>query len=151
MSRHEVTRTFQENCVHDPVGAFFLPPSRGVVEHLIIKDPQQVTQLGGLYGTPLHASELGGHFEISQLLTAHGAEVNLRCADNWTPLHIASYAGNLEIGRWLLDNGADVNSQEKYGRTPLHLATSCGHLQACRVLLERHINPFSLGIGAWTP
>ena len=111
---------------------------RGVVEHLIIKDPQQVTQLGGLYGTPLHASVLGGHFEISQLLTAHGADVNLRCADNWTPLHIASYEGHLEIGRWLLDNGADVNSQEKSGWTPLHLAALYGHLQVCQVLLERH-------------
>ena len=111
---------------------------RGVVERLITKDPQQVTQLGGLYGTSLHASVLGGHIEICQLLTAHGADLNSRCADNWTPLHIASYEGHLEIGRWLLDYGADVNSQEKYGRTPLHLAASSGRLQACRVLLERH-------------
>ena len=111
---------------------------RGVVERLITKDPQQVTQLGGLYGTSLHASVLGGHIEICQLLTAHGADLNSRCADNWTPLHIASYEGHLEIGRWLLDYGADVNSQEKRGRTPLHLAASYGRLQACRVLLERH-------------
>ena len=110
----------------------------GVVEHLITKDPQQVTQLGGLYGTPLHASVLGGHFEISQMFTAHGADLNLRCADNWTPLHIASYKGHLEIGRWLLDYGADVNSQERHGWTPLHLAAYHGHLQACQVLLERH-------------
>ena len=110
----------------------------GVVERLITKDPQQVTQLGGLYGTPLHASVLGGHIEICQLLTAHGADLNLRCADNWTPLHIASYEGHLEIGRWLLDYGADVNSQEKRGWTPLHLAASHGHHQLCRVLLERH-------------
>ena len=111
---------------------------QSVVERLIIKNPQQVTQLAGLYGTPLHASVLGGRIEISQLLTACGADLNLRCADNWTPLHIASYEGHLEIGRWLLDNGADVNSLEKRGRTPLHLAALRGRLQACRVLLERH-------------
>ena len=110
----------------------------GAVERLIIKDPQQVTQLGGLYGTPLHASVLGGHIDISRLLTAHGADVNLRCADNWTPLHIASNDGHHEIGRWLLDYGADMNSREKRGWTPLHLAALYGHLQVCRVLLERH-------------
>ena len=64
---------------------------RGLVERLIIKHPQQVNHFGGLYGTPLHASVLGGHIEVAQLLFAHGADINSRSADNWTPLHIASY------------------------------------------------------------
>jgi hypothetical protein len=67
----------------------------GLVERLIIKHPQQVTQLGGLYGTPLHASVCGGHIAIFQLLFAHGADINSLCGDNYTPLHVASYFGHL--------------------------------------------------------
>jgi hypothetical protein len=56
-----------------------------LVGRLITKHSEQVNQLGGYYGTPLHASALGGHIEVSQLLVAHGADINSRCADNWTP------------------------------------------------------------------
>ena len=109
---------------------------RGLVERLIAKDPQQLTQLGGLYGTALHASVLGGHIEISQLLFAHGADVNSRCKHNWTPLHVAVDFGHLEVARWLLNRGADVNSQERRGWTPLHFARN--NLEACRMLLEHN-------------
>jgi ankyrin repeat protein len=107
---------------------------RGLVKHLIIRDPQHVTQLGGLYGTPLHASILGGYFEISQLLLEHGADINSRCGDNWTPLHLALNTGQLESTKWLLNHGADVNSKTKGGWAPLHLAGN--DLEACRMLLE---------------
>jgi ankyrin repeat protein len=110
----------------------------GLVERLIIKDPRQVTQLGGSYGTPLHASVLGRHFEVSQLLFAHGADINSRCADSLTPLHLASYGGHFKIAEWLLNHGADVNSQTEDGWTPLQLAASRGHLKACQVLLEHN-------------
>ena len=107
----------------------------GLVERLIIKDPQQVTQLGGIYGTPLHASVLGGHIEISRVLFAHGADINSRCGDNWTPLHVALDFKRLEIAKWLLNHGADVNSQNKQGLTPLHFARD---VEACRILLEHN-------------
>jgi hypothetical protein len=57
---------------------------RDLAKRLAIKHPQHVNQLGGYLGTPLHASLYGGHFEISQLLLAHGADINFRCGDNWT-------------------------------------------------------------------
>ncbi len=109
---------------------------RGLVERLVIKHPQQVNDLGGRYGTPLHASVLGGHIEVAQLLFAHGADINSRCAENWTPLHLASQEGHLEIGKLLLNLGADVNFQEMGGWTPLHFAASKGHLEVARLLLE---------------
>jgi ankyrin repeat protein len=109
-----------------------------LVGRLIIKDLRQVTQLGGLYGTPLHASVLGGHIKVVQLLFAHGADLNSRCADKWTPLHIASVKGHLEIGKWLLDHGADANSQDNLGSTPLHFAVSRNQLKACRMLLQHN-------------
>jgi ankyrin repeat protein len=111
----------------------------GLVERLIIKHPQQVTQLGGLYGTPLHASVSEGHIGVSQLLLMHGADINSRCADNWTPLHTALYAGRLETAKWLLNHGADVNSQDKHFWTPLHFSADTGHVEACRMLLEHNV------------
>ena len=120
----------------------------GVVERLIIKDPQQVTQLGGLYGTPLHASVLGGHIEISQVLFAHGADVNSRCGDDWTPLHVALDFRHLEIAKWLLDHGADVNSQNNGGLTPLHFAHD---FEACRMLLEHNADVDSRSKDGYTP
>jgi hypothetical protein len=107
----------------------------GLVERLI-KDSQQVNEWGGYYGTPLHASVVGGHMEVSQLLFTHGADINSRCADNYTPLHHASITGHLRIVKWLLDHGADVSPKEKRGSTPLHFAVDGGHLDVCRVLLK---------------
>jgi hypothetical protein len=109
----------------------------GLVERLI-KDSQQVNEWGGFLGTPLHASVLEGHFEVSQLLFAHGADINSRCADNYTPLHYASTNGHLRIVKWLLDHGTDVNPKEKRGWTPLHIAAKYGHLETCRTLVKRN-------------
>jgi hypothetical protein len=123
----------------------------GLVERLIIKDPQQVNQLGGYFGTPLHASVLAGHTEVSQLLVEHGANTNSRCADNHTPLHHASTRGHLGIAKSLLDHGADVNPKLKSGDTPLHFAASDGHLEVCRILLESNADVNSRNDGGLTP
>ena len=121
----------------------------GLVERLIVKDPQHVNQLGGVLGTPLHASVLGGHVEVFQLLLAHGADINSRCGDNWTPLHVALDIGHLEIAKWLLNRGADVNSKEKRGWTPLHFASK--NLEACRTLLEHNAVVDSRSNDGYTP
>ena len=102
----------------------------------LIEDSQQVNQFGGYYGTPLHASALEGHIEVSQLLFAHGADINSRCADEYTPLHYASIRGHLRIVTWLLGHGAEVNPKARRGWTPLHCAADGGHLDVCRILLK---------------
>jgi ankyrin repeat protein len=133
----------------------------GLVERLIIKHSRQVNQLGGIYGTPLHASVRGGHIAIFQLLFAHGADINSLCGDNFTPLHVASEFGHVEIVKWLLDHGADVNPQEERGWTPLHFAAARGHIEVCRILLERNAKvdprnsdgatPFLIALGKGHP
>ena len=117
----------------------------GLVERLIIKHPQEVNQLGGSHGTPLHASVLGGHFKVSQLLFAHGADIDPRNVAGYTPLHVASYQGHFKILEWLLNHGADMNAKETGGWTALHFAAWNGHHKACRILLERNaeVNPRS--------
>ena len=124
---------------------------RSLVERLILKDSQQVNDLGGFYGTPLHASVLGGHIDLAQFLITHGANVNSRCGDNYTPLHVASFKGHLKIGKWLLNNGAEVNSKEKRGETPLHFAAKNGHVEVCRILLERNAEVNSRNNDGFTP
>ena len=121
----------------------------GLVERLIIKNPQHVNQLGGVLGTPLHASLHGGHIEVFKLLLAHGADVNLCSGDNWSPLHVAINTRHLEIAKWLLNRGADVNSQENAGRTPLHFAST--DLEACRMLLEHNAEVDLRSNNGYTP
>jgi hypothetical protein len=56
---------------------------RGLVQHLISKRPQDVNARGD-YGTPLHAALAEGHLEVSHLLLANGAEVDIWGADHHT-------------------------------------------------------------------
>jgi len=109
----------------------------GLVERLIAKHPEHVNHWCGDYGSPLHASVLGGHIEVSQLLVACGADINshFEMQDNWTPLHIASREGHLKIVKWLLDCGADANFKTNLGCTPPHFAAAFGHLDIARILL----------------
>ena len=63
---------------------------RSLVKRITAKHPQLVNQFDRTFGTPLHASVLGGgHIEVSQCLFEHGADINSRTTYNWTPLHLA--------------------------------------------------------------
>jgi ankyrin repeat protein len=123
----------------------------GLVACLISRPTQQANHLGGQYGTPLHVSVVGGHIEVSQLLLAHGTNINSHCEHNWTPLHDVSRLGHVKIAKWLLSHGADMNSREKNGQTPLYLASSHRHLEACRILLEHNAEVDSQDIDGSTP
>ena len=123
----------------------------GLVERLVVKQPQQVHLLGGHCGTPLHASVYGGHIEVAQLLLAHGADINSRSALDLTPLHITSEMGYLKIVKWLLNNGANVNSQDVRGHVPLHFSVSAGHLDVCRMLLKHGAGVNTRGNTGSTP
>ena len=97
---------------------YFAAKSRfyGLVERLIMRNPQQVNHLGSQDGTPLHGSVIGGHSQVAQLLFAHGADINSRCVyRDRTPLHSALQEGLPEIAKWLLDHGPDVNVQSNDG------------------------------------
>jgi len=112
-----------------------------LVEHLVIRHPEDVNAMGGKYGTPLHASAGEGHVEIVLLLLKH-LPVDIR---SWprqrSPLHNAAVEGHVEVGRLLLNHGADVNAQQTNGRTALHLAALYGHLEFIRLLLDHSANP----------
>ena len=124
---------------------------RGLVERLLTKDSQHINQLGGYYGTALHASVSEGHIEVLRLLFAYGANLNSRCADDHTPLHIASTTGDLRAVKFLLDHGADVDAKLKSGFTPLHFAARNGYLEVCQILLERNAEVNYRDDAGWTP
>ena len=123
----------------------------GLVGRLISQHSQQINHFSGLFGTPLHASVVGGHIAVSQLLFEHGADINSRGLENWTPLHVASRLGHVNIAKWLLSHGADVNSKEEDGCTPLYVAASCRQLESCRILLEHNAQVNSADNDGRTP
>lgn len=70
---------------------------------------------------PLHNACSYGHYEVTELLVKHGANVDV--ADLWkfTPLHEASAKGKFEIVKLLLKHGADPTKKNRDGATPLDL------------------------------
>ena len=91
-----------------------------LVEHLVVKYPQDVNTRGGKYGTPLVAALAGRHFQIARHLFHNGAHVDVRNGDESTPFHLATWYGDLEMVQLLLGYKANVNNRNSEGRTPIH-------------------------------
>jgi ankyrin repeat protein len=109
-----------------------------LAERLIMKNPEQVNQRGGLTLFPLPAALSKKHFRVANLLYTHGAVVDVRDDNKYTLLYPASCSGQVDIMRWLLDHGADTNAVDNYGFTPLSGAADGMRFEAVQVLLERN-------------
>ena len=94
-----------------------------LVEHLIVKHPQQVNAIGGRYVTPLVAALAGRHFQTAELLHQNGAHVNVHGNDGDTALCSAAWYGDLEMVQVLLNLEADVNDRGLNNWTPIHNAS----------------------------
>ena len=95
-----------------------------LVEHLVVKYPQQVNAIGGCYMTPLVAALAGRHFQIAKLLHHNGAHVNVHGNRGETPLCSAAYYGDVEMVQVLLLNlKVDVNVRGLDSWTALHDAS----------------------------
>jgi hypothetical protein len=108
-----------------------------LVEHLIVKRPEQVNARGGREMTPMHAAASGGHDNVLRLLQGYGADVGIRNKYGESPLHGASWSGKIGAGQCLLDLGADINARNEDGWTPLFHAVFHGYTEFARMLLER--------------
>eukprot|EP00638_Chattonella_subsalsa_P012803 CAMPEP_0117807434 /NCGR_PEP_ID=MMETSP0948-20121206/19305_1 /TAXON_ID=44440 /ORGANISM="Chattonella subsalsa, Strain CCMP2191" /LENGTH=391 /DNA_ID=CAMNT_0005642387 /DNA_START=18 /DNA_END=1194 /DNA_ORIENTATION=+ len=127
------------------------------IQRLLDRLPQgheAVNQKDYLARTPLHlaanvedraaADKMAANVEdraaavqIMQMLTSHGADVNLGCNDNHTALFFCARRGCAQGIKLLLDLGADVNAKlTKNSKTPLFHAASKGQLEAVRTLVE---------------
>ena len=112
-----------------------------IVEHLIVKDPQEVNAHGGYYTTPFVAALARKHFELAQLLHRHGSSVDPRGHARITPLNSAAYYGDLKMIQALLEYKADINARDAMGMTPLCKAAYQGQHEAVRLLLEYGADP----------
>ena len=112
-----------------------------IVEHLIVRDPQEVNTHGGYYVTPFVAALARKHFQLAQLLYRHGSSVDPRGHGRSTPLLSAAYYGDLEMIQALLEYKADTNARDSIGHTPLLEAVYHGKHEAARLLLEHGVDP----------
>ena len=119
-----------------------------LVEHLIIKYPQDVNANGGYYMRPVVAALAGKYFQTADLLHHNGADLRVWDIYGSTPLHSAVFFGDLEAIQKLIEYGADINAEDDNGWTPLHLASIGSNFKdgsVFRFLLEHDAN-----ISAWT-
>ena len=113
--------------------------SKEAVEVLLEKgaDPNAVSK-NRMRVTPLHSAvahrDGAKALEMSRLLLAHNAQVNVAQEGGWTPLHQAAAHGQTEIVRILLERGADVQAMSADGRTPAQMATEGGHEESAQLL-----------------
>jgi hypothetical protein len=113
---------------------------QGLVEHLIIKYPQDVNADGGRYVRPLVAALAGEHFQTADFLLHNGADPDVWNNYGRNPLHAAADSGNLEVARKLIEyNPSYINAGDETGWTPLHWASGSTHFKdgsVLRLLLE---------------
>ena len=110
-----------------------------LVQHIVIRHPQDVNVTGGSFGFPLVAALYRNHFHVAEFLLEHGGRVDARDERQQTALYMAiNRPGKvvLEAVRFLVNHGADVNARRDDLWTPLHLAVNIGELSVARILLE---------------
>ena len=110
-----------------------------LVEHLIIKSPQDMNANGGHYVRPLVAALAGKHFRTAEFLFRNGADPHFHGREMQSPLHSAAYYGDLEVVHKLIEYGADIGAEDLKGCTPLYFASEGVHLKdrtLLRLLLE---------------
>ena len=78
--------------------------------------------------------------EITRMLIAHGAAVDLGDDNGVEPIHVWARRGNTEILRLLIEKGADVNKETSNGSTPLMLAAASYSYDAVELLLDHGAN-----------
>jgi ankyrin repeat protein len=97
---------------------------QGLVEHLIVKNPEDVGAKCGNYGTPVIAALAAGQFQTAKILYENGADVDVAGYSRYTPLYSAVFEGNFEMVQVLLKYKADANVPNSMGWTPLHRAST---------------------------
>ena len=148
------------------------------VQALLEQDEAGLATRGEGGETPILTAVYYGAHEVTELLRARGARLNLFEAaalgetarlqeilnddparidelshDGWTPLHLTAFFGHLEAAGFLLDRGANPRliSRNRMANTALHAALA-GRRTAIAHLLVSHGADIRVGDSAgWTP
>ncbi|MFB9993533.1 ankyrin repeat domain-containing protein [Deinococcus oregonensis] len=106
---------------------------RGANVHAVSANAMQVQ--------PLHSAVAGNDLGLTQLLLAHGADVNAVQQDGFTPLMAAAQHGNAALVDLVLAAGADPAARTQEGRSAASIAEEEGH-SALAALLTTGESPF---------
>lgn len=71
---------------------------------------------------PLHNACSYGHFEVTEMLIKHGANVNANDLWAFTPLHEASSKSRVEVCSLLLSEGADPTQLNCHSKSAIDVA-----------------------------
>ena len=71
---------------------------------------------------PLHNACSYGHFEVTEMLIKHGANVNAMDLWQFTPLHEAASKSRVEVCSLLLSEGADPTIFNCHSKSPIDVA-----------------------------
>ena len=95
---------------------------------------------------PLLASASRGHKEVTEVLLANNARVDVFDNDGRSALHLAADYGSMEVCQALLLKNAFVNSKNKNGLTALHYAASKGNSE----LVDYLVNSYGASVESLT-
>lgn len=73
---------------------------------------------------PLHNACSYGHFEVTEMLIKHGANVNANDLWAFTPLHEAASKSRVEVCSLLLSEGADPTQLNCHSKSAIDVAPS---------------------------
>ncbi|BEP30858.1 MAG: hypothetical protein WBIAU1_03360 [Wolbachia endosymbiont of Drosophila biauraria] len=71
---------------------------------------------------------------VAQPLLSIGADIDIRCDQNWTPLHYAVSAGQYDMVRFLVDQGASIVAKDNNVKTPLRIVNELGNTEVANFL-----------------
>lgn len=83
----------------------------------------------------LMLASYNGHYEMTKLLLAHGADPELANDRQQTPLAGVAFKGYKDIAELLIENGANVNATTPDGKTALMFAAMFNQLEVVECLL----------------
>ena len=89
--------------------------------------------------TMLHVASFDGNKEITEILLANGAKINLNSDLCSATLLLASSNGHAEVVKVLIDNGADIYVSNKEGNTAVTAALFYGHDDVLKYILDASI------------
>ena len=107
-----------------------------VVEHFV--SDANINAQGYIGRTPLSISALRGHENMTRMLLARKARVDLADDEGTTPLMNAVQMNKVTIAKVLMENGANVHAKDNEHRTILHRAARNGNYDLVKLLLDRN-------------
>lgn len=120
-----------------------------VVEHFV--SDANINAQSYIGRTPLSISALRGHENITRLLLARRASVDLDDDEGTTPLMNAVQMNKVTIAKVLMESGANVHAKDNEHRTVLHRAARNGDYDLVKLLLDRNCDARAVTKSGDTP